>query len=220
MTAATSSPALAALPPFRSRVVPVVVLTDATQAVPLAHALLDGGIDVIEVTLRHPCALDAIRAIARDVPQMQVGAGTLLQAGDVQRVIDAGARFGLSPGYTPALLDAVEAARLPFIPGVMTPGEAMAARDRGYRLMKLFPAAVAGGLKMLQALASPLADVSFCPTGGVNIDNLAQFLQERNVAVVGGTWLTPASALAAQDWAQITALARAATERARSITRA
>jgi 2-dehydro-3-deoxyphosphogluconate aldolase / (4S)-4-hydroxy-2-oxoglutarate aldolase len=216
MTAPSSTPCLAALPLFQSRVVPVVVLTDATHAVPLAHALLEGGIDVIEVTLRHPCALDAIQAIARDVPQMQVGAGTLLQASDVQRVIDAGARFGLSPGFTPALLDAVEAARLPFIPGVMTPGEVMAARDRGYRLMKLFPAAVAGGLKMLQSLASPFADVSFCPTGGVNVDNLADFLKQRNVAVVGGTWLTPPAALTAQDWAQITALARAATERAQA----
>jgi 2-dehydro-3-deoxyphosphogluconate aldolase/(4S)-4-hydroxy-2-oxoglutarate aldolase len=218
-TPTTSAPAPAALPAFRSRVVPVVVLTDAAQAVPLAHALLEGGIDVIEITLRHPCALDAIEAVARSVPQMHVGAGTLLQAADVQRVISAGASFGLSPGHTPELLDAVRRAALPFVPGVMTPGEVMAARKQGFHLLKLFPAAIAGGLKMLQSMSSPFADVSFCPTGGVNLDNLTSFLSEGNVAMVGGTWLTPAADLKAGNWAQITQLARAAVAQADTVPR-
>nr|WP_256490012.1 bifunctional 4-hydroxy-2-oxoglutarate aldolase/2-dehydro-3-deoxy-phosphogluconate aldolase [Ideonella oryzae] len=201
-----------ALPAFRSRVVPVVVLQDAAHAVPLAQALLAGGIDVIEITLRTPCALEAIAAVAREVPEMQVGAGTLLSADDVRRAQDAGARFGLSPGHSPALLRAVAEAGLPFVPGVMTPGEVMAAREAGYRLMKLFPATVAGGLDMLKALASPFGDVRFCPTGGVSLDNLGGFLKQPNVALVGGSWLAPAAALRAGDWNQITALARQATE--------
>jgi len=192
------STTLPALPAFRSRVVPV------------AQALLAGGIDVIEITLRTPCALDAIAAVAREVPDMQVGAGTLLSADDVRRAQDAGARFGLSPGHTPALLRAVAEAGLPFVPGVMTPGEVMTAREAGYRLMKLFPATVAGGLDMLKALASPFGDVRFCPTGGVSLDNLGGFLKQPNVALVGGSWLAPAAALQAGDWAQITTLARQA----------
>ncbi|MCO5975744.1 bifunctional 4-hydroxy-2-oxoglutarate aldolase/2-dehydro-3-deoxy-phosphogluconate aldolase [Ideonella oryzae] len=206
------STSLPALPAFRSRVVPVVVLQDAAHAVPLAQALLAGGIDVIEITLRTPCALEAIAAVAREVPEMQVGAGTLLSADDVRRAQDAGARFGLSPGHSPALLRAVAEAGLPFVPGVMTPGEVMAAREAGYRLMKLFPATVAGGLDMLKALASPFGDVRFCPTGGVSLDNLGGFLKQPNVALVGGSWLAPAAALRAGDWNQITALARQATE--------
>ena len=201
---------LPSLPAFRSRVVPVVVLQEAAHAVPLARALLAGGIDVIEITLRTPCALDAIAAVARDVPEMQVGAGTLLTADDVRRARDAGARFGLSPGHSPSLLQAVAEAGLPFVPGVMTPGEVMAAREAGYQLMKLFPATVAGGLDMLKALASPFGDVRFCPTGGVNLDNLAGFLAQPNVALVGGSWLAPSAALRAGDWGQITALARQA----------
>lgn len=201
---------LPSLPAFRSRVVPVVVLQEAAHAVPLARALLAGGIDVIEITLRTPCALDAIAAVARDVPEMQVGAGTLLAADDVRRAQDAGARFGLSPGHSPSLLQAAAEAGLPFVPGVMTPGEVMAAREAGYQLMKLFPATVAGGLDMLKALASPFGDVRFCPTGGVNLDNLTGFLAQPNVALVGGSWLAPSAALRAGDWDQITALARQA----------
>lgn len=204
------STSLPSLPAFRSRVVPVVVLQDAAHAVPLAQALLAGGIDVIEITLRTPCALDAIAAVAREVPEMQVGAGTLLSADDVRRAQDAGARFGLSPGHSPALLRAVAEAGLPFVPGVMTPGEVMAAREAGYQLMKLFPATVAGGLDMLKALASPFGDVRFCPTGGVSLDNLGGFLKQPNVALVGGSWLAPAAALQAGDWSQITTLARQA----------
>jgi 2-dehydro-3-deoxyphosphogluconate aldolase/(4S)-4-hydroxy-2-oxoglutarate aldolase len=211
----TASPAstMAALPAFTSKVVPVVALTDARQAVPLARALLAGGVDVIEITLRHPCALAAIEAVAKDVPEMVLGAGTLLQAADVQRVIDAGASFGLSPGHTPALLAAVKAAGLPFVPGVMTPGEVMAARDEGFRLLKLFPAAQAGGIQMLRALASPMGDVRFCPTGGVSEENFLSLLAERNVAMVGGSWLTPLADIEAGRWDRITELARSATDK-------
>ncbi|MCW5655324.1 bifunctional 4-hydroxy-2-oxoglutarate aldolase/2-dehydro-3-deoxy-phosphogluconate aldolase [Hydrogenophaga sp.] len=199
------------LPAFRSRVVPVIVLSDVAQAVPLAHALLEGGVDVMEITLRSNVALAAIEAVAREVPQMHLGAGTVTRAAEVPRVVDAGAAFALSPGFTDALVEAMQAASLPFVPGVMTPGEVMRARDHGYRLMKLFPAAQAGGIGMLKALASPLADVRFCPTGGVGTDNLRELLAQPNVAMVGGSWLTPADALREGDWARITRLAREAT---------
>lgn len=203
-----------ALPAFQSRVVPVIALTDAAQAVPLAHALLAGGIDVMEITLRTEAGLAAIEAVARSVPEMHLGAGTVTRVADVQRVVDAGARFALSPGCTPAMVEAVRAAQLPFVPGVMTPSEVMTARDLGFGLMKLFPAAQAGGLAMLQALGGPLSDVRFCPTGGVSLQNMASFLALKNVAMVGGSWLTPADALAAGDWGRITRLAQEATDAA------
>ena len=198
-------------PAFRSRVVPVIVLNVPAHALPLAHALLEGGVDVMEITLRHDSALAAIEAVARGLPEMHLGAGTVTRVADVQRVIDAGARFALSPGCTDALVDAVRAARLPFIPGVMTPGEVLAAREHGFTLMKLFPAAQAGGIAMLKALGAPIPDVQFCPTGGVSIETLADFLALPNVAMAGGSWLTPADALAQGDWARITRLAREAT---------
>lgn len=203
----------APLPSFNSRVVPVIALTDARQAVPLARALLAGGIDVIEITLRHPCAMDAIRAVAAEVPEMALGAGTLLQAADVEKVLRAGARFGLSPGHTPELLDAVIAQGLPFVPGVMTPSEVMYARDRGFKLLKLFPAAQAGGQQMLKALAAPIPDVRFCPTGGVSEDNFTALLAERNVALVGGSWLAPLADIEAGRWDLITRLAQRATDK-------
>jgi 2-dehydro-3-deoxyphosphogluconate aldolase/(4S)-4-hydroxy-2-oxoglutarate aldolase len=197
-------------------VVPVIALSHVAQAVPLAHALLAGGVDVMEITLRTECALAAIEAVARAVPDMHLGAGTVTRVADVQNVVDAGARFALSPGCTEALVRAVQAVSLPFVPGVMTPSEVMTARDHGFRLMKLFPAAQAGGLGMLQAMGGPLGDVRFCPTGGVNLANLATFLALPNVAMVGGTWLTPADALANGDWARITQLAREATQAAQA----
>lgn len=205
-------PKLQALPAFRSRVVPVIVITKPAQAVPLAEALLAGGIDVMEITLRHAAGLPAIEAVAKAVPAMQVGAGTVTQADEVIRVKDAGARFALSPGMTEALVAEVLAKQLPFVPGVMTPGEIMRARDHGFKLVKLFPAAQAGGLGMLKALGGPLADMRFCPTGGVSLANLQDFLRLDNVPMVGGSWLTPLELVEAGDWAAITKLAREATD--------
>lgn len=198
-------------PSFTSRVVPVIVLSDEAQAVPLAHALLEGGIDVMEITLRSGVALRAIEAVARAVPKMHLGAGTVTRAAEVAQVINAGAKFALSPGCTDALVEAVRKANLPFIPGVMTPGEVMRARDHGFTLMKLFPASQAGGIGMLKALGAPLPDVRFCPTGGVSTDNLRDFLALPNVAMAGGSWLTPSDALRQGDWKRIARLAREAT---------
>ena len=202
----------APLPLFQSRVVPVIVVTDPAQAVPMAEALLAGGVDVMEITLRSAAGLAAIEAVARAVPEMQVGAGTVTRASEVAQVLAAGARFGLSPGSTPGLLAAVLAAGLPFVPGVASPSEAMAARDAGFTLMKCFPAAQLGGVEVLKAWGGPLPDLRFCPTGGVSLANMGSFLALPNVAMVGGSWLTPAAAVKAGDWAQITRLAREATD--------
>lgn len=202
----------ASLPLFQSRVVPVIVVTDPAQAVPMAEALLAGGVDVMEITLRSAAGLAAIEAVARAVPEMQVGAGTVTRASEVAQVLAAGARFGLSPGSTPGLLAAVLAAGLPFVPGVASPSEAMAARDAGFTLMKCFPAAQLGGVEVLKAWGGPLPDLRFCPTGGVSLANMGSFLALPNVAMVGGSWLTPAAAVKAGDWAQITRLAREATD--------
>ena len=203
-----------ALPAFRARVVPVIVITHVAQAVSLAHALLDGGVDVMEITLRHAAGLPAIEAVARQVPQMSVGAGTVTRAHEMRDVQQAGARFALSPGMTPSLVQAAQACQLPFMPGVMTPGEVMQARDWGFQLVKLFPAAQAGGLAMLKALAGPLGDMAFCPTGGVSSANLLEFLSLPNVPMVGGSWLTPLDLVEQGDWAAITRLARDAIQRA------
>lgn len=211
--------ALPALPHFTTRVLPVVVIANADHAVPMALALLAGGIDAMEITLRHPSALESIRRVASEVPEMVVGAGTVLSAQDVDSVLAAGGRFALSPGMTKDLLVAARDAGLPFVPGVMTPGEAMTAREFGHRLLKLFPAAQAGGLGMLKALASPLPDLRFCPTGGVSEDNLSGFLEQANVAMAGGSWLTPSSLAAAGDWNGIAALARRACAVANATTR-
>ena len=199
------------LPSFASRIVPVIVITDLRQAVPLAHALLAGGVDVMEITLRHEAGLPAIEAVARQVPQMQVGAGTVTRAGEMVRARDAGARFALSPGMSDELVQAAFDCGLPFIPGVMTPGEVMRAREHGFGLLKLFPAEQAGGVGMLKALAGPLPEMRFCPTGGVSPGNLLQYLQQPNVAMVGGSWLTPAAALEQGRWQDITDLAAQAT---------
>lgn len=195
---------------FLARVVPVIVITDVAQAVPMAHALLEGGIDVMEITLRHSAGLEAIAAVARSVPDMHVGAGTVTRATELRRVQEAGARFALSPGITDALVQAATDCHMPLIPGVMTPGEVMRARDYGFTLMKLFPAATAGGVAMLKALYGPLGDVQFCPTGGITPDNMTEYLQLPNVAMVGGSWLTPADGVEQGDWQRITRLARQA----------
>lgn len=197
---------------FKTRILPVIVIEDADLAIPMAEALLEGGIDAMEITLRHACALDAIGRVARSVSAMHVGAGTLTRPADFGRVAAAGGRFAVSPGLTSDLHAAARATELPFIPGVMTPSEVIAARECGYSLLKLFPAAQAGGLGMLKALASPFGDVRFCPTGGVSAETLQEFLRQPNVALVGGSWLTPADAVKARDWKRIATLARQATE--------
>jgi 2-dehydro-3-deoxyphosphogluconate aldolase/(4S)-4-hydroxy-2-oxoglutarate aldolase len=203
-----NTPSLAfSKPAFRSRVVPVIVITDVAQAVPLAHALLAGGIDVMEITLRHAAGLPAIAAVARAVPAMHVGAGTVTRPQEMAQARDAGARFALSPGSSDALAQAAIDCELPFIPGAMTPSEVMHARDIGFGLVKLFPAAQAGGVAMLKALGGPLPDMKFCPTGGVSLTNLRDYLQQPNVTMVGGSWLTPLDALTQGRWQDITALA-------------
>ena len=192
-----------------ARVIPVIAIDDPEHAVPLARALVAGGICVLEVTLRTAHGLAAIRAMAA-VAGAIVGVGTLTQAAEFSAARDAGAVFGVSPGLTPALIEAARKSGLPLLPGVMTPSEVLAAREAGFRELKLFPAVPAGGVGMLNAIAGPLPDVTFCPTGGISIDTAAQFLACKNVACVGGSWLTPKDALQAGDWARITALAKAA----------
>ena len=192
-----------------ARVIPVIAIDDPEHAVPLARALVAGGICVLEVTLRTAHGLAAIRAMA-GVAGAIVGVGTLTQAAEFAAARDAGAVFGVSPGVTPALIEAARKSGLPLLPGVMTPSEVLAAREAGFRELKLFPAMQAGGVGMLNAIAGPLPDVTFCPTGGISIDTAAQFLACKNVACVGGSWLTPKDALQAGDWARITALAKAA----------
>ena len=194
-----------------SAVIPVIAIDDINHAVPLARALVAGGIRVLEVTLRTAHGLPAIRAMAEQVPDAIVGVGTLTQPGEFAAARDAGAVFGVSPGLTPALIEAAKSSGLPLLPGVMTPSEVMAAREAGFRQLKLFPAVPAGGVGMLNALAGPLSDVMFCPTGGVSQENAPQFLACPNVACVGGSWLTPKAALQAGDWERITTLAKAAS---------
>lgn len=187
-------------------VLPVLVIDDAELAVPLAKALLDGGLNVLEVTLRTPAALEAISRMAT-VPGVVVGAGTVTRPADVAAAQAAGARFGVSPGATPRLLEAARDAGLPFLPGVATASEAMAARDAGYDTLKFFPAVPAGGAALLKALGGPLPDLAFCPTGGIDAGNFKTFRALPNVLCVGGSWVAPAEALARRDWAAITRLA-------------
>ncbi|WP_230414120.1 bifunctional 4-hydroxy-2-oxoglutarate aldolase/2-dehydro-3-deoxy-phosphogluconate aldolase [Collimonas silvisoli] len=195
-----------------SPVIPVIAIDDIAHAVPLAKALVAGGIRVLEVTLRTLHGLPAIRAIAEQVPGAIVGVGTLTQADEFVAARDAGAVFGVSPGLTPALIAAAKSSGLPLLPGVMTPSEVMAAREAGFRQLKLFPAVPAGGVGMLNAIAGPLGDVTFCPTGGISLDSAPEFLACKNVACVGGSWLTPKDLLKSGDWARITALAVAASQ--------
>lgn len=193
----------------RAPVIPVLVLRDLAHARPLAEALVAGGLPVLEVTLRSDAALEAITEMAQ-VEGAIVGAGTLLDAADVTAARRAGARFGVSPGATPALLQAAEDEALPLLPGAATASEAMALMQRGYRVQKFFPAAAAGGPAMLRALFGPMPQLRFCPTGGITAQTAAQYLALDNVLCVGGSWLAPEPLLAAGDWPAITALARAA----------
>lgn len=192
-------------------VIPVIVLQRVQDAVPLAEALLAGGVRVLEVTLRTPAALACIEAIARALPEALVGAGTLRSVADAESAVDAGARFGVSPGYRSDLGHACRNMGLPLLPGVATSSEVMAASAGGYDLLKLFPAEAVGGVALLNALAGPFPDISFCPTGGLTPANAPQYLALPNVKLCGGSWLTPADAVAAGDWARITRLAREAT---------
>ncbi|EJL93306.1 Entner-Doudoroff aldolase [Herbaspirillum sp. CF444] len=194
-----------------SAVIPVIAIDKLEHAVPLAKALVAGGIRVLEVTLRTEHGLPAIRAIADQVPGAIVGVGTLTSPEEFAASRDAGAVFGVSPGLTPALIAAAKSSGLPLLPGVMTPSEVMAAREAGFRQLKLFPAVPAGGIGMLNAIAGPLADVTFCPTGGISQETASQFLACKNVACVGGSWLTPKNAIEIGDWNKITALAKAAS---------
>lgn len=189
---------------------PVIVLDDPRRAVPLARALVAGGIRVLEVTLRTPAALESIRAIAAEVPEAIVGAGTVLNAEDLARAADAGARFAVSPGASPRLLEAGRGMSIPLLPGVVTPSEVMGALECGFAALKFFPAAQAGGLAMLKALAGPFPQVVFCPTGGIDPASAPSYLALPNVACVGGSWLCPADRVGSGDWAGITALARSA----------
>lgn len=194
-----------------SPVIPVIAINDIAHAVPLARALVAGGIRVLEITLRTAHGLAAIRAVASEVPDAIVGVGTLTRPDEFVAARDAGAVFGVSPGLTQGLIDAARKSGLPLLPGTMTPSEVMAARDAGFHQLKLFPAVPAGGIGMLNALAGPLADVMFCPTGGISLESAPQFLACPNVACVGGSWLTPRDALKAGDWGRITQLAKAAS---------
>lgn len=193
-----------------SAVIPVIAIDEPEHAVPLARALVAGGIRVLEVTLRTKHGLGAIKAMS-EVEGAIVGVGTLTQPDEFAAARDAGAVFGVSPGLTPALIAAAKSSGLPLLPGVMTPSEIMAAREQGFRQLKLFPAVPAGGVGMLNAIGGPLPDVTFCPTGGISAETAPQYLALPNVRVCGGSWLTPPEAVAAADWARITRLAREAS---------
>jgi len=192
-------------------VIPVIVLQRVADAVPMARALVAGGVRVLEVTLRTPVGLACIEAIAREVPEAVVGAGTIRSAADARAAKNAGSLFGVSPGYTAAVGAACREVGLPLLPGVATASEVMAAMADGLNFLKFFPATAAGGIPMLKALAGPYPDINFCPTGGITVETAPQFLALPNVRVCGGSWLTPQDAVDAGDWGRITALARAAS---------
>ncbi|MFM7848428.1 MAG: bifunctional 4-hydroxy-2-oxoglutarate aldolase/2-dehydro-3-deoxy-phosphogluconate aldolase [Rubrivivax sp.] len=189
-------------------VIPVIVLHQVDDAVPVAQALLEGGVRVLEVTMRTPVALRCMEAIARAVPQAIVGAGTVRSAADARAALAAGARFAVSPGYTGALGAACREIGLPLLPGVATASELMAAQDAGHDFVKFFPASAAGGIPMLKALSGPFPDVNFCPTGGITPQNARDYLSLPQVKVCGGSWLTPQDAVQARDWTRITRLAQ------------
>ena len=193
-------------------VIPVIAIDRVEDAVPLARALVRGGVRVLEITLRTPVALQAVERIVREVEQAIVGVGTILRPEDLSAAVDAGAVFGVSPGLTPALCAAAANSRIPLLPGVMTPSDVMAARAAGFGALKLFPAQQAGGIGMLKALYGPFPDVVFCPTGGIGVHNAADYLALPNVACVGGSWLVPRDTVAAADWGAIAELASAAAK--------
>jgi 2-dehydro-3-deoxyphosphogluconate aldolase/(4S)-4-hydroxy-2-oxoglutarate aldolase len=201
----------------RAPVIPVLVVEEVAQAAPLAGALVKGGLTVLEVTFRTRVAADVIRAMRDAVPDAIVGAGTLRTPADVSAAVAAGAAFGVSPGATPALMDAATQAGLPMLPGAATASEMMAFMEMGIEVMKFFPAGPAGGVPYLKAIGGPLPQAAFCPTGGVSLDNMADYLRLPNVLCVGGSWVAPAKAVAAGDWAVIETLAREAFEAGRAV---
>ncbi|MDT0452026.1 bifunctional 4-hydroxy-2-oxoglutarate aldolase/2-dehydro-3-deoxy-phosphogluconate aldolase [Streptomyces hesseae] len=190
-----------------SPVIPVVVLHDIADAIPLARALVAGGLPVIEVTLRTHTALDAIRAITAEVPEAIVGAGTVLRPAQAEAAVEAGARFLVSPGWTDRLLDGLRATGMPFLPGVATASEVLALLERGVREMKFFPAEAAGGVEYLRSLSAPLPTARFCPTGGIGPESAREYLALPNVGCVGGTWMVPADAVRTHDWERVRELA-------------
>jgi 2-dehydro-3-deoxyphosphogluconate aldolase/(4S)-4-hydroxy-2-oxoglutarate aldolase len=192
-------------------VIPVIVINRLEDAVPMAQALVDGGVRVLEVTLRTPIALKCMEAIARSVPNAILGAGTVRSAADAQAAKDVGCTFAVSPGYTSAIGEACREIGLPLLPGTATGSEVMQANADGYFFLKFFPAMQAGGIAMLKAFAGPFTDVVFCPTGGITVETAPQFLALPNVKVCGGSWLTPADAVESKDWARITRLAKQAS---------
>jgi len=194
-------------------VVPVMVIHKPEHAVPLANALLAGGIRVLEITLRTPVAVESIRAIRREVPDAIVGAGTVTRGEELDAVVEAGAVFAISPGLTAELLDAANRGPIPLIPGIATISELMTGMARGYDHFKFFPAEAAGGVRMVRAIAGPFPRITFCPTGGITSANYREYLALGNVACVGGSWVAPQGAMDQGDWARITALAREAVER-------
>lgn len=191
-------------------VIPVMAVDDAHAAVDLAHALVEGGIPTLEITLRTPQGLEAIALIAREVKGAIVGAGTVINGAQLRAVADAGAVFAISPGLNLPLVQAAADSAIPLIPGIATPGELMLALEYGIDTCKLFPAEAVGGRAMLQALYGPFPQVRFCPTGGIGIDTAADYLRLPNVLCVGGSWLTPKEAVARRDWQTVTALAKQA----------
>ena len=191
-------------------VIPVIVVEDAGTAVPLARALAAGGLPMVEITLRTPAALEAIRAIADEVSEARVGAGTVLSARQFGEATEAGARFVVSPGTTMELLETASDSEVPLLPGAITPSEVMAAMEEGYRFLKFFPASASGGVDFLRSLASPLSGVRFCPTGGIGADDAGAYLALPNVPCVGGSWVVPKDAVAGGDWGRIETLAREA----------
>jgi 2-dehydro-3-deoxyphosphogluconate aldolase/(4S)-4-hydroxy-2-oxoglutarate aldolase len=200
----------------RAPVIPVLTIERTADAVPLARALVKGGLPVLEITLRTPVALEALRAMAAEVPDAILGAGTVLNADQLDQAGRAGARFLVSPGCTRALAVAARTSGLPFLPGVQTVSEAMELSEQGFRLMKFFPADQAGGLGWLKAVAAPLAGLRFCPTGGIGADSASSYLALPNVACVGGSWVAPRDAVAAGDWQKVERLAAAAAALKRS----
>ena len=187
-----------------SPVIPVLVIKQLEHAIPLAKALIDGGISILEVTLRTPVALDAIREIAREFPDAMIGAGTVTNAEQLAQVTEAGAKFAISPGMTQELLVAGQAGTIPLIPGISSTSDLMRARDAGYTHLKFFPAEAVGGVKAIKSIAGPFPDMVFCPTGGISLDNYQAYLALPNIVCVGGSWLAPEEALEAGQWDVIT----------------